>query len=62
MNIGDYKVIIKAEKFAKIEQQIEQLKKENDNFKSLIKQLKQQNDNLKSLLISKIPPYLNAII
>ena len=27
-----------------------------------IEQLKKQNDNLKSLLISKLPTYLNAII
>ena len=48
--IGDYQVIIKIEKWKlrKLEQQIKQLKK--------------QNDNLKSLLISKLPPHLNAII
>ena len=48
--IGDYEVIIKVEewKLRKLEKQIKQLKKENEK--------------LKSLLISKLLPYLNAII
>ena len=55
-----------------IEQLEEQVKyyktKANERFNSMLKlhfeinNLKKQNDNLKSLLISKIPPYLNAII
>ena len=42
--------------------------KANERFNSMLKlhfemnKLKKQNDNLKSLLISKLPPYLNAII
>ena len=42
--------------------------KANERFNSMLKlhfemnNLKKQNDNLKSLLISKLPPYLNAII
>ena len=42
--------------------------KTNEKFNSMLKlhfeneQLKKQNNNLKSLLISKLPPFLNAII
>ena len=42
--------------------------KANERYNSMLKlhfemnNLKKQNDNLKSLLISKLPPYLNAII
>ena len=42
--------------------------KANERYNSMLKlhfemnNLKKQNDNLKSLLISKLAPYLNAII
>ena len=52
-----------------LEQQVKNYKtKANERFNSMLKlhfemnKLKKQNDNLKSLLISKLPPYLNAII
>ena len=52
-----------------LEQKVKNYKtKANERFNSMLKlhfemnKLKKQNDNLKSLLISKLPPYLNAII
>ena len=51
-----------------LEQEVKNYKtKANERFNSILKlhfemiKLKKQNDNLKSLLISKLPPYLNAI-
>ena len=48
--VGDYEIILNPTqlKIQELEEQIEQLKK--------------QNDNLKSLLISRFQPYLNAIL
>ena len=52
-----------------LEQKVKYYKtKANERINSILKlhfeinKLKKQNDNLKSLLISKLPPYLNAII
>ena len=52
-----------------LEQEVKNYKtKANERFNSMLKlhfemiKLKKQNENLKSLLISKLPPYLNAII
>ena len=66
---GDQIISALNNEIEQLEQQVKNYKtKANERFNSMLKlhfemiKLKKQNDNLKSLLISKLPPYLNAII
>ena len=66
---GDQIISALNNEIEQLEQQVKYYKtKANERFNSMLKlhfemnKLKKQNDNLKSLLISKLPPYLNAII